>query len=83
MADPINVAVIGKNQREEVRIMLDTFKGAQLVDMRVFSAFTSNNIMMPTKKGLSLRVEMLSDLIDALSQARDQAEILGWIGGGK
>ena len=53
MADPINVAIIGKNQREEVRIMLDTFKGAQLVDMRVFSAFTSNNIMMPTKKGLS------------------------------
>ena len=81
MTDPVTVAVIGKNQREEVRVVLDTFKGAQLIDMRVFAAFTASNIMMPTKKGLSLRVETLSDLIDALTQARDKAEAMGWIGG--
>lgn len=81
MADPVTVATIEKNQREEVRIVLDTFKGAQLVDLRVFSAFTASNIMMPTKEGLSLRVETLPDLIKALSQARDQAEAMGWIGG--
>lgn len=81
MTDPVTVAVIGKNQREEVRVVLDTFKGAQLVDMRVFAAFTASNIMMPTKKGLSLRVEMLPELIDALTQARDRAEAIGWIGG--
>ncbi len=81
MTEPVTVAVIGKNQREEVRVVLDTFKGAQLIDMRVFTAFTSSNIMMPTKKGLSLRVETLPDLIDALTQARDKAEAMGWIGG--
>ena len=81
MTDAVTIAVIGKNRREEVRIVLDTFKGTQLIDMRVFAAFTSGNIMMPTKKGLSLRVEMLPDLIAALSQAQDKAEELGWIGG--
>lgn len=81
MADPVTVATIGKNQREEVRIVLDTFKGVQLVDMRVFTAFTANNILMPTKKGLSIRAELLPELIDALNRARDKAEEMGWIGG--
>lgn len=79
MTEAVTVAVIGKNQREEVRVVLDTFKGARLVDMRIFAAFTANNIVMPTKKGLSLRVETLPELIDALTEARAKAEEMGWL----
>lgn len=83
MADalPLMVAAIGKNAREEVRVVLDTFKGSQLVDMRAFSTFSAAGVMMPTKKGLSLRAELLPELIAALEKARDEAEALGWIGG--
>lgn len=83
MADPITVAIIGKNQREEVRVVLDTFKGHHLVDLRVFATFTAASVPMPTKKGLSLNVASLPDLIDALRQAQGKAVSLGWIGGGE
>lgn len=47
-----------------------------------FSAFTSSNIVMPTKKGVSLQAGLLPELIEALTLARDKAEEMGWIGGG-
>lgn len=80
---PITVATIGKNQRDEVRVVLDTFKGQRLVDVRVFSAFTSSSIVMPTKRGVSLQAGLLPELIEALSMARDKAEEMGWLGGGE
>ncbi|WP_426039466.1 PC4/YdbC family ssDNA-binding protein [Brevundimonas sp. DC300-4] len=80
-AVPLTVATIGKNASEEVRVVLDTFKGHNLVDMRVFAAFSAAAVKMPTKKGLSCRVEMLPDLIEGLRQAEVQARAMGWIGG--
>ena len=80
MSDATPIATIGKNQREQVRVQLDTFKGARLVDLRVFAAFTSSNIMMPTKKGVSVRVELLPELDGALSRAQERAEEMGWMG---
>ena len=80
---PCTVATIGKNSSEEVRVLLDTFKGHHLVDMRVFAAFSAAAVKMPTKKGLSCRVEMLPDLIEGLRKAEAQARALGWIGGAK
>lgn len=83
MADalPITVASVGKNAREEIRVVLDEFKGSQLVDMRAFASFSAANVPMPTKKGLSIRAEILPELIHALEKARDEAERLGWING--
>lgn len=78
---PCTVATIGKNASEEVRMVLDTFKGHNLVDLQVFAAFSAAAVKMPTKKGLSCRVEMLPDLIEGLRQAEVQARAMGWIGG--
>ena len=79
----ITVAAIGKNKRDEVRVVLDTFKGQQLVDVRVFTAFTasSDTVLAPTKKGVSLQAALLPELIEALTAARNKAEEMGWIGG--
>lgn len=77
----VAVATIGKNQRDEIRVVLDTFKGQRLVDVRIFTAFTSSNIVMPTKKGVSLQAALLPELIEALTAARDKAEEMGWIEG--
>lgn len=79
MSTPI--ATIGKNASEEVRVTLDEFKGHRLCDARVFSAFSAAAVPMPTKKGLSVRVDMLPDLIAALQQAEITARMMGWIGG--
>ena len=76
---PCTVATIDKNASEEVRVVLDTFKGHNLVDMRVFAAFSAAAVKMPTKKGLSLRVEMIPDLIEGLQQAYAGARERGWI----
>lgn len=78
---PIMVAEITKNSSEAVRVVLDTFKGHQLVDLRVFATFSAASVPMPTKKGLSVNVALIPDLIEALQQAHEKAVSLGWIGG--
>lgn len=85
MGDAINpavtVATINKNRREELRVVLDTFKGQKLLDVRVFAAITatSDTVMAPTKKGISLQASLLPELIEALTAARDTAQAMGWL----
>ncbi|WP_426046059.1 hypothetical protein [Brevundimonas sp. TWP3-1-2b1] len=73
------IATIGKNASEEVRVVLDTYKAHRLCDMRVFASFSAAAVPMPTRKGLSVQVSLLPDLIEALTAARDQAVALGWL----
>lgn len=73
------VATIGKNSREEIRVTLDEFKGAQLVDIRIFAPFTAANVPMPTKKGVSLRLSALPELIAGLQRAEALAREQGLI----
>ena len=72
MADAI--ATFDKNKSEEVRVGLTRFSGRELVDVRIFAEFRdAGPDRMPTKAGISLRVEQLPDLIGALQQARSEA----------
>jgi Transcriptional Coactivator p15 (PC4) len=57
--------VIRKNAEEEVRVVLSTFKGHRLVDIRIYADFGQGE-RKPTKKGICLKVEKLADLIHAL-----------------
>jgi hypothetical protein len=75
------IAVIKKNTQDELRVTLDEFRGARLVDIRVFSTFTAANVPMPTKKGVAIGVGKIGDLIEALGKAKAEAEAMGWIGG--
>jgi hypothetical protein len=64
------LAIVPKNAVEEVRIALSRFKGTDLVDIRVFAAFsrTPDNERRPTKKGVSLKLQYLQarrDLAEA------------------
>ena len=75
MGTPHPCAVIPKNSREEVRVCLDEFSGHQLVDVRVYADFNAGPVETrgPTKKGVSLAVERLPDLIDGLQAAKAEA----------
>ena len=58
--------VIKKNSRESIVISQTEFKGNDLVDMRIF--FTNKDgDLSPTKKGITVRLEKLDELVAKLS----------------
>lgn len=82
MDEPYVIARLRKNAQEQIRVALDTYRDVRLVDLRVTVELSQvSGVQSPTKKGLSLRVEMLPELIAALQQAEAKAIDLDWIGG--
>ncbi len=72
------IGTIHKSRLEEVRVRLDAFKSLHLFDIRVFADFTgSDPEKRPTKKGCTLRIEALPELIALLQQAEAKAIRLG------
>jgi len=58
--------VIKKNSRESIVISQTEFKGNDLVDVRTF--FTNaEGELSPTKKGITVRLEKLDELVATLS----------------
>jgi len=73
--DPASLAVIPKNQKESVHVALSTFKGRNLIDLRVYATWGDDPSPRPTRNGVSLNVDRLPDLIRALQEAASQAGI--------
>ena len=58
--------VVKKNSRESIVISQTEFKGNDLVDIRIF--FTNKDgELSPTKKGITVRLENLDELVTTLS----------------
>lgn len=75
---PVVIASLEKNRRERVRVALDEYEGVKLIDLRVTVEMTATSgVQTPTKKGLSLRVEMLPELVGALQAAEAKAREMG------
>lgn len=82
MSKAVVIAEFTKNRRENCRVALDNYQGVDLIDLRVTVQLSeSSGIWTPTKKGLSLRVEQLPELIAALQAAHQRAVADGLIGG--
>lgn len=80
MSEPLKVpiATIPKNSREEVRVSLAEFKGAQFVDLRVFAAFEEKTqARSPTKAGLTVSFANLPAMVRALQAAETTARAMG------
>ena len=58
-----------KNTREEVRASFSTFKGADYVDLRVFTTSPEGELV-PTRKGLTVSRAMLPELEKAVAALR-------------
>jgi hypothetical protein len=67
------IATIPKNQREELRVSLSTFRGRRVLDVRVFVDQAGKG-RIPTPKGLTVSAERIPALIAALEKAREAAE---------
>lgn len=62
------MTTIRKNAREEIRVTVDTFKGQELCNLRVW--YEDGGEYRPGKQGLAVRLALLPDLIDALTAAQ-------------
>ena len=61
-----------KNNSETVRVTANTFQGHDLIDIRVYARNFSTGEIGPTKKGISLNVDVVPELINALVWALGQ-----------
>jgi len=62
------VAKIIKNNKQEVWIGFNTYKGIPLIYIRTFSAFGSGTEFKPTKQGVSMKVEQYTYLLEAVEK---------------
>jgi hypothetical protein len=69
------VARIAKNPTEEVRVSLTSYRGHDLVDIRVFFQDEQGE-WRPTKRGVSLSVDSFSELRDAVAKAEEMLNAL-------
>jgi hypothetical protein len=61
----------------QVRVVLDEYKGALIVDVRLFEPFTATRTLMPTKKAITLALAKLPELARALADAEATAREMG------
>lgn len=65
----MQLGTIRKNSAEEIRLTVETFKGLEIVNARVWYR-TDGGEYRPGKQGLTFRLELLGDVLDALGKAR-------------
>ncbi|MEE8201042.1 MAG: transcriptional coactivator p15/PC4 family protein [Candidatus Acidoferrales bacterium] len=70
--DQIEVGAFPKNNREDVRVTFSKFKGYDLLGVRVWYR-TDNDELRPSKSGVTIRVDLLPELLSLLQQAKKVA----------
>ncbi|RWR31512.1 hypothetical protein D2T29_10800 [Sinirhodobacter populi] len=65
----MDLGTISKNSREEIRLTVETFKGMELVNIRVWYQDTAGEYR-PGRKGIAFKLELLPEVLTALSKAR-------------
>ena len=58
-----------KNSIEEIRVELSEYKGQTYLNVRAWVK-GDNGEFLPTRKGITLNIELIPDLIEALKKAR-------------
>jgi len=63
------ISVFQKNKFQEVRIGIREFKGNDLIDIRTWTMTQGSENMVPTAKGVTFNIHLLSELRRALEEA--------------
>jgi transcriptional coactivator p15 (PC4) len=64
---------IQKNKRELLRVSPSNYEGHDLINIRVFAPIAGSRELVPTRKGVSIAVDLVPELIDALLWALGQS----------
>lgn len=74
------IATIVKTRIEEIRVQLTRYMDLDLLDLRIFTDVGADDgKRLPTKKGISIRVTRLPEIIAALQSAEAEARRRGYI----
>jgi hypothetical protein len=65
---PIALGTIRKNAAEEIRLTVETFRGHEIINIRVWYRDAAGKYR-PGKQGLAFRLEQLGEVLDALRKA--------------
>lgn len=71
------VETIEKNSKEQIHVELTEFKGHDLLGVRVYAQ--TDNGWLPTKKGITVNVRLIPELVAALKKAEAAALKAGLI----
>jgi elongation factor P hydroxylase len=63
------IARFRKSESAEVRICLQGYKGRRVVDLRVWYVPDGGTDFVPTRKGVTVDVDRLPELVDAIREA--------------
>lgn len=66
--DTTLLSVIGKNNREEIRCSVDTYKGTRMFSTRVFFK-AEDGSMRPGKQGIAIKLDKLPQFAEAVAAA--------------
>lgn len=67
------IAEVQKNVKERIQIIVTEYHGHKFVDCRVYSE-DDNGAWRPTKKGIALNGDCISEVIEALQKASKELE---------
>lgn len=76
MSEPKLIHSFPRNPLEEIRASITEFKRRQYVDIRVYYKDDAGDFL-PTKKGITIGIDLLDDLEAAIRMLRDAVEKLG------
>lgn len=65
----IEIGEIQKNSTNKIRVSVREYKGRQFVDVRTFFQNEVSNEYGPTKKGIAISPDKITELIRLLSEA--------------
>jgi len=74
------IETIPKNAKEQIRVELVEFKGYDLLGLRVYA--DTDNGPIATRKGITVSVKLIPDLLAALHKAESAAVKAGLLTGG-
>ena len=73
------INVFQKNKFQEVRVGIREYKGNDLVDIRTWTMTQGSDEMVPTAKGVSINIHLLTDLKKALDEVEQELTANGMI----
>ena len=70
MSEETTVAIIPKNALDDIRVRWSEYKGHRYLDIRIFTEIEGRADKAPTKKGITLRPDLIPEMIKALESAQ-------------
>ena len=74
------IATISRNSREKIVFSMNKFKGKNYLDMRLYLVGEDGSPEIPTKKGLTLAVDLYPKFKESLVQIEAAMIEAGWLG---